>query len=70
MTLTGAGIKSFDVWTSVNTFAGVIAWRERSDTYAVYFDSNCARGSKRSFKSVDEAVAYITARRIKKGWRI
>ena len=70
MTLTGAGIKSFDVWTPVNTFAGVIAWQPKSDTYSVYFDSNCGRGSARKFQSVDAAVEFITARRIKKGWRI
>jgi len=70
MTLTSAGIKSFDVWTAGNGFAGVIAWQPKSDTYKVYFNSTCSRGSKRRFGSVDEAIEFIRERRVKKGWRV
>lgn len=66
--LTEAGIKSFDVHTRRGAFAGVIAWNQKRDDYAVYFNSNCTRGSKRRFESVQDAVSFIRDRRIKKGW--
>jgi hypothetical protein len=68
--LTSAGINSFDVATKAGRFAGVIAWNERGDFYRVYFDSNATRGSKRKFTSVQDAVAFIRERRIRKGFSI
>lgn len=68
MQLTLAGIKSYDVHTSRGGFAGVIAWNPKRDDYAVYFNSTCSRGSKRRFKTVNDAVQFIRDRRIKKGW--
>lgn len=70
MTLTGAGIKSFQVWTSGNRFAGIVAWNEKRDAYQVCWNMNCTRGSKRWFATVDDAVSFIEARRVRKGWAI
>lgn len=68
--LTSAGIKSFDVWTSTGRFAAVIGWNKKRDDYSVFFNSNATRGSKRRFKSVDDAVTFVRERRVKKGWSL
>lgn len=70
MQLTWAGNNCFDVWTSNKRYAGLICQSNDRRHYNVFFDSNATRGSKRNFKSVDDAVEYIKARRLKKGWSI
>jgi len=65
-----AGIKSFDVKTRTGAYAGLIALSNSGDFWRVYFDSNCTKGSQRKFSSVEDAISYIEARRIKKGWKI
>lgn len=61
--------QAFDLFTSKGKFAGIIV-----ETYGkgckVYFDSNCGRGSKRVFQSIEAALDFIYARRIKKGWSV
>lgn len=68
--LIGAGINSFDVETRRGAFAGTIVWNQKRDDYSVYFNSNCTRGSKRRFTSVDDAVKFIYDRRVKKCWGV
>lgn len=70
MELVLVGIKSYDVFTSKGGFAGVIAWNPKRDQHRVYFNTTCSRGSKRWFKSLDDAVNFIRDRRIKKGWHV
>lgn len=61
--------RAFDVKTRGGAFAGIIS--EHYGKYVrVYFNSNATRGSARKFKSIPEAVDYIIARRIKKGWGV
>lgn len=61
--------QAFDLFTSKGKFAGLIA-----ETYGkgvkVYFDSNASKGSKRVFKDINDALNFIYARRIKKGWSV
>ena len=61
--------QSFDVFTRHGGYAGMIC-ETFGKRVTVYFDSNCSRGSKRNFPSVQDAAAFIIDRRIKKGWRV
>jgi hypothetical protein len=64
-----AGPNSFDVRVQDRAYAGLICSQPRGD-FKVYWDSNAARGSTRRFATVQDAVAFIHSRRVKKGWRV
>ncbi len=67
--LTYAGPNAFDLWTKHNAYAGLIA-QKKAGYWMVYFNANATRGSVRKFATAQEAIAYVIARRIKKGWRV
>ena len=61
--------QSFDTFTRQGLYAGIVV-----ETYGkgckVYFDSNCSKGSARTFPTIDAAAGFIVGRRIAKGWRV
>lgn len=65
-----AGRECFDLWTRSGGFAGLIAKSQKYGHWSVYFNMTATRGSARKFASAEAAVAYVVARRIKKGWRV
>lgn len=65
--IAGVG-QSFDVRTRGGAFAGIVSERFESGKCKVYFNRTATRGSARKFSSVQEAVGFIHARRVKKGW--
>ncbi len=60
--------QSFDVRTKGGAFAGVVSERFKTGDVKVYFNGSATRGSARKFASVQEAINFIHARRVKKGW--
>jgi hypothetical protein len=65
-----AGPNSFEVRTRRNGFAGLIAHQPVKGDFKVYFNDTATRGSARRFATVEDAVQFIHARRVKKGWGI
>lgn len=64
-----AGINAFDVKTRNGAFCGVIAQSPNGE-WRVFFNMTATKGSQRRFPSPQDAVAFIRARRIKKGWLV
>lgn len=60
--------QSFDVRTKTGAYAGLISENFKNGMAKVYFNSNATRGSSRKFQSVESALDFIHARRVKKGW--
>ena len=60
--------QSFEVRTQGGAFAGIVSERFKTGACKVWFNSTATRGSARKFSSVQEAVNFIHARRVKKGW--
>lgn len=60
--------QSFEVRTKGGAFAGVVSERFKTGACRVWFNSTATRGSDRKFASVQDAVAFIHDRRVKKGW--
>jgi hypothetical protein len=61
------GRVAYDVRTPKGTFAGVIS-DQKGGYVRVYFNSTATKGSKRKFADRSEALEFIHARRVKKGW--
>lgn len=62
--------QSFEVRTKSGAFAGIISERFKSGNVKVWFNSTATRGSSRKFTSVQSALDFIHARRVKKGLNI
>lgn len=60
--------QSFEVRTKGGAFAGIVSERFKSGTCKVWFNTTATRGSARKFASVQDAVNFIHARRVSKGW--
>lgn len=63
-----AGIEAFEIWTKSNRFCGVVAQHPTKGHHTLYWNSTATRGSKRKFKTRQEAIEFMHQRRIKKGW--
>jgi hypothetical protein len=59
--------QAFDLFTRHGKYAGMIV-QDYAKGCKVYFDSNCSKGSARTFATVQAAADFIVTRRIKKGW--
>ncbi|MFO7788470.1 MAG: hypothetical protein R6W87_12010 [Halospina sp.] len=59
--------QSFEVRTKNGAFAGIVSERFKTGNVKVWFNSTATRGSARKFTSVQGALDFIHARRIKKG---
>lgn len=57
-----AGIKAWDVFTKTGRYAGLIVTK-KDGTLRHYYDSNGSKGSSRKFKSIEEALDNVRARR-------
>lgn len=67
--INGVG-QSFEVWTKRGAFAGIVTEQFKTGTVRVWFNSTATRGSARKFTSIEGALDFIHARRIKKGMSI
>ena len=61
--------QSWQVHTKSGAFAGIVSERFKTGLVKVYFNGNCTKGSARKFTSVQQALEFIHARRIKKGFK-
>ena len=64
-----AGPAAFDVTTRRGAFCGVIAQTAKGD-WKVFFNTTATKGSRRRFPEAKDAIAFIYARRVKKGLRV
>jgi hypothetical protein len=67
--LTDAGINAFDLHNSRKSYCGTIAQSKKGD-WRVFFNMTATKGSQRRFPTIQDAVAFIRDRRIKKGWGV
>ena len=67
--LEAAGIEAFDITTKSGAYAGIVVQR-KDGTHALYWDSNCSRGSSRKFATRMAALDFMHQRRVAKGWRV
>lgn len=58
---------SFDVRSKTGAYAGIISWNGDKGFAKVYFNGNATRGSARKFPSIEAAMDFIHARRVKRG---
>lgn len=63
-----AGPEAFDVKTRRGAFCGIIV--KKATCWRVYFNMTGTKGSARKFPSAEAAIAFIVARRLKKGWAV
>jgi hypothetical protein len=61
--------QAFDVFTRRGAFAGIVVENYGRHT-EVYFNMAATKGSKRKFSGVQDALAFIKQRRVKKGWGV
>lgn len=64
--LNSAGIECWDVFTKNGRYAGLIVTR-KDGTFRHYYNSNGTKGSAKKFKTINDAIDNIRARRAKKG---
>jgi hypothetical protein len=68
--LSPAGPDCYDLYAHKGRlFAGIIAKRPNG-TWAFYYNSGCTKGSARRFATIQDVIAFVIDRRIKKGWRV
>jgi hypothetical protein len=67
--LTSAGFNAFDLHTARGAYCGTIA-KTKTGAWRVFFNMTATKGSARKFASAEEAVKFVHARRIKKGWSV
>jgi len=65
--LDAASTTVFDLRARNGAYAGLVTLHANG-FWKVYFNSDATRGSARKFPTLNDALAYIADRRVKKGW--